>query len=62
AESDAQLEKRLRECGLELPLLADFYAGEVSDAAKGCMLLQYADMDPEQFERAMRKLCGQSDC
>ncbi|MCQ2420921.1 MAG: PLP-dependent aminotransferase family protein [Clostridia bacterium] len=61
AETDAELESRLRECGLELPLLADFYVGEASDAAKGCVLLQYADMDPEQFEKAMRRFCGWAD-
>ncbi len=61
AEPDAQLEKHLHESGLELPLLADFYAGDASDSARGCVLLQYADMDPEQFEKAMRRFCGQSD-
>lgn len=52
--SDGELAKLLQECGLELPPLAEFYAGGVSEDARGCVLLQYADLDPERFENSMR--------
>lgn len=55
---DEKLAELLRVCGLPLPLLAEFYAGEAADEAKGCVLLQYADLDPERFESAMLRLCA----
>ena len=53
---DFELEKKLRQAGLEAPLLSSFYVGPPRAAARGCVVIGYADLDAEKFRQSLKTL------
>ena len=54
ALSDQALQSKLRAAGLEMPPLSGFYVGAPDAAALGRVVVNYADLEPEQFTAALR--------
>ena len=54
--SDAELQALLAQAGLQLPPLASFCVDQPDAAARGCVVVNYADLDPDEFAHAMRTL------
>ena len=54
ALSDQALQSKLRAAGLEMPPLSGFYVGAPGPAARGRVVVNYADLEPKQFLSALR--------
>ena len=52
--TDDALQAKLRVAGLEMPPLSGFYVGAPDAAALGRVVVNYADLEPEQFTAALR--------
>ena len=50
----ADLYRKLRAAGLEMPPLSGFYVGAPDAAALGRVVVNYAALEPEQFTAALR--------
>ena len=53
--SDPALQKLLLRCGLQAPMLSEFYNGSAEKTAAGCVVIRYADLSPETFRQAVTK-------
>ena len=51
---DVALKAKLRAAGLNLPPLSGFYVVAPDAAALGRVVVNYADLEPEQFTAALR--------
>ena len=58
ALTDEALQIRLREAGLALPPLSAFYVGAPDAETRGRVVVSYADLEPEEFLAALRRLAG----
>lgn len=56
APEPERLRALLRQAGLHAALLADFYAGAPEPEAARCIVLDYADAEPEALQGALRRL------
>ena len=56
--TDSELQAKLRAAGLELPPLSGFYVGAPGPAARGRVVVNYADLEPERFLSALRQAIG----
>lgn len=56
APEPERLRALLRQTGLHAALLADFYAGAPEPEAARCIVLDYADAEPEALQGALRRL------
>lgn len=52
--TDDALQAKLRAAGLNMPPLSGFYVGAPDAAALGRVVVNYADLEPEQFTAALR--------
>ena len=55
---DAALAQKLKQSGIDAPMLSEFYTHTAEKQAQGCAVLRYADLAPKEFEEAMEKLCA----
>ena len=51
--SDDALQAALRGAGLNAPPLASFYVDRPDENTRGCVVVNYADLEPESFRRAL---------
>ena len=58
ALTDEALQSKLRTAGLGMPPLSGFYVGAPGPAARGRVVVNYADLEPEQFLSALRQAIG----
>ena len=58
-ETREALRALLRQAGLHAALLADFYAGAPEPEAARCIVLDYADAEPEALQGALRRLAAE---
>jgi GntR family transcriptional regulator/MocR family aminotransferase len=54
--SDAELGALLARAGLRLPFLSSFYISGSAQAARACVVVNYAELDPAELERALARL------
>lgn len=59
APEPERLRALLRQAGLHAALLADFYAGAPEPEAARCIVLDYADAEPETLQGALRRLAAE---
>ena len=59
APEPERLRALLRQTGLHAALLADFYAGAPEPEAARCIVLDYADAEPETLQGALRRLAAE---
>ena len=59
APEPERLRALLRQTGLHAALLADFYAGAPEPEAARCIVLDYADAEPEALQGALRRLAAE---
>ena len=59
APEPERLRALLRQAGLHAALLADFYAGAPEPEAARCIVLDYADAEPEALQGALRRLAAE---
>ena len=59
APEPERLQALLRQAGLHAALLADFYAGAPEPEAARCIVLDYADAEPEALQGALRRLAAE---
>lgn len=59
APEPERLRALLRQAGLHAALLADFYAGAPEPEAAHCIVLDYADAEPEALQGALRRLAAE---
>ena len=58
APKPERLRALLRQAGLRAALLSDFYAGAPEAEAERCIVLDYADAEPDALLRALRQLAA----
>lgn len=54
--SDEELGALLARAGLRLPFLSSFYISGSAQAARACVVVNYAELDPAELERALARL------
>ena len=57
-----QLRALLDAAGLQLPFLSSFYMGEPAPDSRLCVVVDYADADPDALEAGLAKLSQYSGC
>ena len=58
APDDEPLRALLARSGLRAELLSSFYVRSPDASARGCVVVNYADLDPAEFEAAMARLAA----
>lgn len=54
--SDAALAPLLRAAGLAMPFLSSYYVSQSAPEARGCLVVNYAELDAAAFARALERL------
>ena len=54
--SDAELAPLLQQAGLQTPFLSSYYVDKPSADARGCVVVNYAELDADAFGEALQKL------
>lgn len=56
--SDAALAPLVTSAGLQTPLLSSYYVGSPAPSARGCVVVNYAELDVDTFGRALQTLAA----
>ena len=58
ARPESELRALLARAGLRPPLLSSFYIGTPEPQARACVVVSYAELDPDSFGKALRQLAA----